>query len=251
MGIFQYGHSPASQAVPGSRTHFSMGARSIGSVALMVVLCFTSACTPYGTAANLTWKVVDAATQERGFVGAIDDLVVQGNLNSVFASNSNDLFMKTTTTVHEGRVLMTGVVSKEQDRVLATTLAWQVDGVRDVINALDVGNPDGVNTVRDMILAERFEDTLMLDMDISSRNYRARVVGSRLHLLGVAHDQKERDLVMAYGRACPGIRVVEDHTRLVADGEPLRPSSSTSLAELYSRSQLEDPPLSVQADAGG
>lgn len=229
MAVFQCGHD---------RDFLGMGLWRVILLAPLVVLWGLSACTPYGTAANLTWKAVDAATQERGFDGAIDDLLVQGNLNSVFADNNSDLFMKTTTTVHEGRVLMTGVVGREEDRVLATALAWKVDGVRDVINALEVGNPDSVNTVGDIILAERFESTLMLDMDISSRNYRARVVGTRLHLLGVAHDQKERDLVMAYGRACPGIRVVEDHTRLVEDGEPLRPSNATSLAELYSQSQM-------------
>ena len=53
-------------------------------------------------------------------------------------------FTKLNLTVNQGRVLITGIVQNPDDRVEAVRLAWQVEGVTQVINEIRVAESDGL-----------------------------------------------------------------------------------------------------------
>ncbi|MBE1236553.1 BON domain-containing protein [Phaeovibrio sulfidiphilus] len=201
-------------------------------LALGVLSSGLSACTPYGMIAEVAWRTADSAASERGAGGAARDLGIQTALNGAFLSESAGLFARTNTTVFDGRVLLTGVVRSPEARARATVLAWNVAGVSDVVNEIQVGEPDMVDSARDLLLAERFETTLALDTGISQRNYRARIVGRDLYLFGIARDTRERDLVLAYARACPRVRTVTDHTLLKGEDGPGGTGDGSAYAEL-------------------
>jgi len=73
---------------------------------------------------------VSAARQERTIGNAIDDVRIKTTLDGKLAKDMPGLYLSVSTTVVEGRVLLAGRVSKPEDRLNATRVAWSVEGVQ-------------------------------------------------------------------------------------------------------------------------
>ena len=64
------------------------------------------------------------------------------NIAAKFLNAGNNLFVNINTTVLEGRVLLTGFVDNQEIRIDAVRLVWEVEGVKEVINEIEIGNRD-------------------------------------------------------------------------------------------------------------
>ena len=81
-----------------------------------------------------------AVVQERSLGNAVDDTSIKFRINERLMSHDQRLWTKANLDVVEGRVLITGVVPAVTDRDKVTDLAWEVRGVREVLNELQ-GRP--------------------------------------------------------------------------------------------------------------
>ncbi len=106
-----------------------MATRIFGLLILSLALagCITAA-------TGAATETVYVGAQERSVSDAGSDGRIQMLLDDKLFKYQVDLFRAVDTTVVEGRVLMTGNVPKPEDRVKATELAWEVPGVRQVMN---------------------------------------------------------------------------------------------------------------------
>jgi osmotically-inducible protein OsmY len=71
-----------------------------------------------------------AAAQERGIGGAVSDLQIETNVESAFAAIDPGLKDGITTTVYQGRVLLTGTVPTPQMKMRAVEVASRVSGIK-------------------------------------------------------------------------------------------------------------------------
>src|SRR5439155_7857126 len=79
--------------------------------------------------------------------------------------------------IWEGRVLVSGAVSDPVVRADAIQTAWQAEGVREVINEVEVVERYGVRGyVRDVRTTQEINARLLLARDIASINYLVEVV---------------------------------------------------------------------------
>ena len=82
-----------------------------------------------------------AVAQERSIGTVIDDTAIELQIQHYLLQASDGLFIRVGIEVHEGRVLLTGAVPAPDDRVEAVRQAWQVNGVLEVINEVQVSRP--------------------------------------------------------------------------------------------------------------
>ena len=80
------------------------------------------------------------AEGERSMGSVVDDATIKVNIAAKFISSEDNLFVNISTTVLEGRVLLTGLVDNQEIRIDAVRRVWEVDGVQEVINEIQVGN---------------------------------------------------------------------------------------------------------------
>ena len=90
-------------------------------------------------------QVVGASTMvvaegERSLGTVVDDATIKLNLSAKFLKSENNLFININTNVLEGRVLLTGLVENQEIRIDAVRKVWEIEGVREVINEIEVGN---------------------------------------------------------------------------------------------------------------
>lgn len=164
---------------------------------------------------------VSVARQERTIGNAIDDRRIQTALSGRLAGQSTGLFLRVSTTVIEGRVLLAGRVDSPDLRLEATRIAWSIEGVRKVDNDIEVTESSGwLDGPSDFIMQTQLAAELLGDKSIKDINYTADVVHGVIYIMGVAQDQGEMDRVLAHAENINGAKRVENY--VVLKNDPIR-----------------------------
>ncbi len=159
-----------------------------------------------------------ASMEERGLGGTIDDKLIQAKINSNWLDASSNIFIDVSSQVHEGRVLLTGNVAKPEDRVEAVKIAWQVDGVREVINHIEISDRSGLTDyARDAWITTKLTVKLTVDSEVKAINYSIDTVNGHVFIMGIAQDRTELDRVLVHARDVGYVRRVTSHVRMKDD----------------------------------
>jgi osmotically-inducible protein OsmY len=181
-------------------------------------LILTAGCTPVGLAAGAAATTGVAAAQEGGLRRAVSDSWIKTQINHHWLQYDVDTFAKLSTTVKQGRVLITGVVQNPEARVEAVRLVWQVEGVKQVINEIRVADSEGITGfVTDNWIASRLRTAILFDKEVQSINYSIDAVQGVVYLMGFAQSQAELNRVIETARTISGVKQVVSYVKLVGE----------------------------------
>lgn len=187
-------------------------------VALSLFLTVSlSACAPVGLVIGAGAVAGLSAYQERGIDGVSRDLGTSSRILGLYASNDHVMLKDIGVEVYESRALLTGIAPTEQMRADAVRLAWQADGVKDVINEILV-SPDTsfLDTARDAWISTRLETKLTFDEKILAINYVIETVAGTVYLIGIAQNEQELERVKNHARSLSYVKHIVSHVRLKA-----------------------------------
>ena len=109
-------------------------------IGCILVILFIHACSPASILATGGGSAMVIAEGDRSVGSVIDDATIKVNIAAKFISSEDNLFVDVNTTVLNGRVLMTGLVDNQEVRIDAVRRVWEVEGVQEVINEIQIGN---------------------------------------------------------------------------------------------------------------
>ena len=203
-----------------SKALFLIPKRQHGIVLSLLLIGLSSislwGCSLAGVAAGAGASVGIAAAQEGGIRRAIDDAEIQILINDAWFKHDVNMFSKLDMTVNQGRVLITGVVQNPDHRVEAVRLAWQIEGVKQVINEIRIAESEGVGGyVKDNWITVRLRTALTFDSNIQSINYSIDTVQGVVYLMGSAQNQHELNQVIEKARTIPGVKQVVSYVKLI------------------------------------
>jgi len=162
--------------------------------------------------------VTTAALEERGLKAAVNDNVIRARILDKWIDHSEEMTRKVDISVTEGRVLLTGIVPNQQMRLDAVRFAWQADGVKEIINEIQVDSSAGIGTfARDTWITTQLLSKLTFDKHVSSINYSVETVAGTVYLMGIAQDQAELNRVQNHARNLSHVRRVVTYVRLKDD----------------------------------
>jgi osmotically-inducible protein OsmY len=142
-------------------------------------------------------------------------------LDTRLARQYPGLYVRVSTTVVEGRVLLAGRVDKPETRLDATRVAWSVEGVKKVDNDVEVSDMSGwLDGPADFIMRTQLAATLLADKSIRDVNYTTDVVHGVVYLMGVAQNEEELDRVVTHAQHVTGVKRVENY--VVLKDDPIR-----------------------------
>lgn len=209
--------------------------RKITPTLLVLSALTLSGCTGLGLATGAAAVTGISAAQEGGIGRAISDSTIKLKINDAWLNYSVKAFSQLSTTINQGRVLITGVVQNPEHRVEAVRLAWQVEGVDQVINEVRVAESAGVTGfVKDNWITSRLRGSLTLDRGVQSINYSIDTVQGVVYLMGVAQSQTELNRVIETARTISGVKQVVSYVKIAGEpfsktrdaGEPVQTQSS-------------------------
>ena len=112
----------------------------INLISCSLALFFLYSCTPANILGTGAGSAMVIAEGDRSMGTVIDDATIKVNIAAKFISSEDNLFVDVSTTVLNGRVLMTGLVDNQEVRIDAVRRVWEVEGVQEVINEIQIGN---------------------------------------------------------------------------------------------------------------
>ena len=112
----------------------------------------------------------------------------------------------------QSRVLLTGTVEKIDLKIEATRIAWGVEGVKTVINEIQISNSDNIlNFADDLVISTKVMGKLVLDENVNSLNYNIETVNKIVYIIGIARSENERNKVLDLAREVFGVEQVIDY----------------------------------------
>ncbi len=173
--------------------------------------CFSAA---IGTGA---W-IATAASEERSLKSAANDLAIRTRINGLWFDHDEALLTAVDISISEGRVLLTGRVPTQEQRLNAVRLAWKASGVKAVINEIRVSETEGAaGFARDSWISAQLKTNLALDEKVNSINYSIDTVGGTVYLMGIAGSSEELRRVHNHARQIKYVRRVVNYVILKTD----------------------------------
>ncbi len=162
--------------------------------------------------------VAHSVMQERSTMNALNDNVIEVELANALLNHSRELFGDVGVKVVEGRVVLTGSVPTREDKVAATRIAWETEGVTDVADELTVGEGGGVGEyLRDARISNTLRIALLRDGKVRSGNYNVETVDGVVYLTGLARSKSELERVAWRARRVEGVERVVSHVLTIDD----------------------------------
>lgn len=194
---------------------------------VLPLLLGTSACVPVVAAGAGTAGV--AVAQERTVGTAMNDASIHAKLTDSFIkSGTNNLYSNVGIEVNEGVVLLTGAVESADSAARAVQLAWDVEGVSEVINELQISNRGGPAVfTQDAWITTQARSRLIAEKYVRSVNYTIETVNSVVYVMGIAQNENELARVLNVVSRVKGVQRVVSHARLKSDPrrDPRQPAT--------------------------
>ena len=171
-----------------------------------------------GAAVGIGTAAVAASTTEKGFSTSVADRVIETKLVDRFIQNDAALAAGIKKSVNNGSVLLTGRVDTIEQKVLATKLAWEIKGVREVVNEVQVTQDSSLrDKAKDLAASAQLRAALIGDQNVSSLNFSIDVVNGIVYLSGVASDEMEKERVIAHAQELRFAKKVVNYIILETD----------------------------------
>lgn len=165
--------------------------------ALLLCALTLSGCA--GAVVGVGTAAVAASTTEKGFSTSVSDGVIFAKLTDRFIQQNANLLTSADVSVNDGAVLFTGKVKTPEDKVQATRLAWEIKGVREVVNELQVTDTSSIKDLaKDLAASATLRGKMIADKNISSLNFSIDVVNGIVYLSGVASTPEEMNKVVGH-----------------------------------------------------
>ena len=190
--------------------------RLVLSALALGALLALSACAPVVIGGAASAGV--ALAQERSVGAAVDDVSITFQIKDKMLNQSDELFGRISVDTVEGRVLLAGNVLEPDDRVEAVRIAWQVAGVREVYNEIEVRDRgSAIDYLRDVRISTELRFKLLADRDVSAINYNVETVNGVVFLMGIAQSDAELERVTGHARTIAGVQRVVSFVVLKTD----------------------------------
>lgn len=180
------------------------------ALALLATLALSACGAPPGVS-----TVARLATEDRTASQITDDNRILLAFNKAVASESAALFRDVSTDVYVGRVMLTGAVAQPAGKTRAVALARGVEGVREVVDEIQVTSQGGfAATANDLVVEQKIGVKLLAESGVKSVNMRWRCVNGTVYLFGRAHTAAESAKAVEVVRGIEDVKRVVNHLRV-------------------------------------
>ena len=156
-------------------------------VSLSLIFVFVNyGCTPANILATGGGSAMVVAEGERSLGTVIDDATIKVNIAAKFLNAENNLFVNINTSVLEGRILLTGLVDNQEIRIDAVRLVWEVEGVQEIINEIEIGNRSTLKDyASDLWINTQARAVAAKTVGIKSITYNFETIQGKIYIAGI------------------------------------------------------------------
>tara|TARA_B110000438_G_scaffold274464_1_gene294671 strand:+ start:2681 stop:3262 length:582 start_codon:yes stop_codon:yes gene_type:complete len=179
---------------------------------VLLILLVNYACSPVNILGGVGASTMVVAEGERSFGTVVDDATIKLNLSAKFLKSENNLFININTNVLEGRVLLTGLVENQEIRIDAVRLVWEVEGVREVINEVEVGNKTTIKEyANDLWVSAQVKALAAKTIGLRSLSYNFETIRGKVYIAGITSRPEQLDSIIQSTKTIKGVKEIVNY----------------------------------------
>ena len=183
---------------------------------ILLITLFVQSCAPLVVTVGMV--SLGAASKEKGLGTSINDSLIKTKISNLIYKYNKDLIADTKVFVNNGSVLYTGKLNNPNDKIEFTKLAWNIRGVKEVNNEIQITDTSSLkNIARDIASVGEIRARIMADKSINSINFSIDVVNDTAYISGVATSELEMNLVKSHASSARFIKEVYNYIILNKD----------------------------------
>ena len=185
-------------------------------VLYFLLLLFLHACSPANILATGGGSAMVIAEGERSMGSVVDDATIKVNIAAKFIISEGNLFVNISTTVLEGRVLLTGLVDKQEIRIDAVRRVWEVDGVQEVINEIQVGNRESLKEyANDLWINTQAKGLAAKAVGLRVVGYNFETIQGKVYIAGITSRPKQLEDLIDAVKTVKGVKEIVNYVIIV------------------------------------
>ena len=166
-------------------------------------------CSPAGVVASGGATTMVVAEGDRTLGTVVDDATIKINIAAKFLAAGDNIFVDISTTVLEGRVLLTGLVDNQEIRIESVRLVWEVEGVKEVINEIEIGNRDTLKDyASDLWINTQARGVAAKTIGLRSVAYNFETIKGKIYIAGVTSKPEHLDILIESLKTIKGVKEI-------------------------------------------
>ncbi len=165
------------------------------SIVVLLTSLIIHGCSPANILASGGATTMVVAEGDRSLGTVVDDATIKVNVAAKFLGAGENLFININTTVLESRVLLTGLVENQENRIEAVRLVWEVEGVTEVVNEIQIGNRASLKDyANDLWINTQAKGVSAKTIGLRSVAYNFETIQGKIYIAGITtrEDQLEK-----------------------------------------------------------
>ena len=182
-------------------------------IPLFLVFSFLNyGCSPANVLATGGGSAMVVAEGERSLGTVIDDATIKVNIAAKFLSADNNLFVNINTSVLEGRVLLTGLVDNQEIRIDAVRLVWEVEGVREIVNEVEVGNRSTLKDyASDLWINTQARAVAAKTIGLKAITYNFETIQGKIYIAGITKKSDQLNELISALKSIKGVSEIVNY----------------------------------------
>tara|TARA_B100001027_G_C16226993_1_gene312674 strand:+ start:93 stop:656 length:564 start_codon:yes stop_codon:yes gene_type:complete len=150
--------------------------------------------------------IIKENEDEKTFGESWDDATIKLGIKEKYFSYDATLFTKIDVEVELGKVLLTGVVPYGDMKLEAVRIAWQQEGVTEVLNEISIDTGYGLDDIaKDKFISTQLYTKIFTDPNIKKFKYDFEVQKQNVYLFGVSSNEQEINRVIDHAKDIKGV----------------------------------------------
>ncbi len=180
---------------------------------LFLVFSFLNyGCSPANVLATGGGSAMVVAEGERSLGTVIDDATIKVNIAAKFLSADNNLFVNINTSVLEGRILLTGLVDNQEIRIEAVRLVWEVEGVREIVNEIEVGNRSSLKDyASDLWINTQARAVAAKTIGLKAITYNFETINGKIYIAGITKKSDQLEELLSALKSIKGVSEIVNY----------------------------------------
>jgi len=178
----------------------------------LVFLSIGYGCSPANVLASGGATTMVVAEGDKSFGTVVDDATIKLNISRKLLISENNLFIDIDTSIVEGMVLLTGIVKNQESRIEAVKIVWEVEGVKEVINEIEIGDKTSIKEyANDIWITTQIKALATRDIGLRSISYNVETIKGKVFLAGITSRPEQLETLVNITKSVKGVKEVVNY----------------------------------------
>ena len=186
------------------------------SFIMLSILLLIYGCSPVGVLASGGASTMVIAEGDRSLGTVVDDSTIKINLSGKFLQSDSGLFLNINSNVINGRVLLTGIVETQEIRIDAVRIVWEVPGVKEVVNEIEVGNKTTLKEYAgDLWITTQVKSLAAKTIGLRALSYNFETIKGKVYIAGITSRPEQLTDVIEVAKTVKGVKEIINYVIII------------------------------------